>query len=132
MVNYLAVLVATVVAFGVGALWYTVIFGKQWKHLMGLTDDTMRAMKMSQTQAMIGGFLSTFVLVYVLALLMQILPISTAGETVWFAFLLTVGFIGTTQLNSIWYEDRPWKLYFINASHYVVAVVAAALVLFYW
>lgn len=132
MVDYLAVLMATVAAYAIGALWYSVLFGKSWQSLMGFTEETMRSMKMTPTKAMIGGFFSTLVLVYVLAALMELLPIITAGEAAWFGFLTAFGFIAMTQMNSIWYENRPWKLFFINASHYLIAVTAAALVLFYW
>ena len=33
--------------------------------------------------------------------------------------------------NSVFYERRPWALYLINVAHYIVALIVAALVLFY-
>ncbi len=132
MVDYLGVLIATIAAFAVGALWYSVLFGRQWRNLMGITDEKMRSMKVTPVRAMTGGFIATLVLVYVLAALMALLPIVTAGEAAWFGFLIALGFIATTQLNTVLYEDKSWKLFFINASHYLVAVTVAALVLFYW
>jgi hypothetical protein len=132
MVDYLAVLVATLAAFAVGAVWYSVLFQRSWKELMGFSDEAMRTMKMTPALAMTGGFVTTLILVYALASLMDVLPISTALEAAWFGLMISVGFIATTQANIIWYENKPLKLFFINASHYIVAVIAAALVLFYW
>lgn len=132
MTDFLEILVATVAAFAVGAVWYSLLFSKSWKTLMGYTDEVMRSMKMTPAKAMAGGFVATLILVYALAALMDMLPITTVGEAIWFSLIVSVGFIGMTQMNIIWYEDKPWKLYFINAAHYVAAVLAAVLVLFYW
>jgi len=54
-INYLAVLVAAIASMALGFLWYGPLFGNQWKKLMGFTDKSMKAMKMTPMQAMIGG-----------------------------------------------------------------------------
>ena len=66
-INYLAVFVATVAAMALGFLWYGPLFGSQWKKLMGFTDKTMKQMKMTPVQSMIGGFVSTLIMSYILA-----------------------------------------------------------------
>lgn len=130
--NYLAILVATIGAFAVGALWYGPLFGKQWKVLMGFSDEAMSTMKMSAVQAMSSGFVATLVLVYVLANFMAVFGPLNITAAVMFAFWIWLGFIATTMINSVFYENRPWKLYFINATHYLVALLVAAMILFYW
>ena len=127
MVDYLAILVAAVAAYVVGALWYGPIFGKQWRHLMGHTGGNM-----GMPQAMLGGALSTLVLVYFFAMFMDNAVVTMTGDAISFALAVSIGVIGMVLLNSVWYEGRPWKLYFINLGHYVVALLAAALVLLYW
>lgn len=131
-VNLVAVLVATVAAFVVGALWYGPLFGKKWKELMGLTDESVKSMKMTMMQAMVGGFVTTLVLVYVLAHFLNLIPEGTVGAALTLAFWVWLGFVATIMMNSVWYENRPWKLYLINASHYLVAICVAALVLAWW
>ena len=135
MVDYLSVIVAAVAAFAVGALWYGPLFGRPWRLLMNYSEGhagtPSGGQGMSMPFAMGGGFIATLVLVYVLAVFMQALGIATASEAVSFGFTVSVGFIATTMMNSVFYERRPWKLYLINASHYVVAVIVASLVLFY-
>jgi len=135
MVNPIAVIVATVVAFAVGALWYGPLFGRQWRVLMNFSEGhattNFGTEGISMTSAMLGGFIITLVLVYVLAVLMQALGIQSAGQAAWFGFMVSAGFIGTTMMNGVFYERRPWALYLINTSHYVVAIIVAALVLFY-
>lgn len=136
MVNYLGVLVAAVAAFAVGALWYGPLFGRQWRMLMNYSEGhagtPLGGQGISMMSAMIGGFVATLILVYVFAIMMHALGLQTVGEALWYAVFVALGFIATTMANGIFYERRPIQLYLINVSHYVVALVVAALVLFYW
>lgn len=66
-INYLAVLLTAIVRMIVGILWYGPIFGKQWKKLMGFTDESMKVMKMKPMQATAGGFVTALIMAYVLA-----------------------------------------------------------------
>jgi len=131
-VNFIAVIVATVAAFLVGALWYGPLFGKEWKRLMGFSDEAMRSMKMTPFQAMAGGFVATLVLTFVLANLMAMTLTVTVGAALTLAMWIWIGFVATIMSNMVWYESRPMKLYFINASHYLVALLVAAFVLAWW
>ncbi len=131
-VNFVAVFVATVAAFMVGALWYGPLFGKQWKVLMGFSDETMKSMSMTMTKAMSGGFVATLILVFVLANFMRALQVFTLDMAFALAFWIWLGFVATIMSNSMWYENRPMKLYIINASHYFVALMVAAAVLAWW
>lgn len=128
--NYLAVILAAFAAFAVGALWYGLFFAKQWKALMGFSEEVMRSMKMTPTKSMIGGFLATLVLTYVLANFLS--GITSLHAALVITLWIWVGFIATILLNAVLYENRSWKLYAINASHYFFALLVATLVLFYW
>jgi CBS domain containing-hemolysin-like protein len=131
-VDFLAVLVATILAFAVGALWYSVLFGKQWRELMGFTDEVMKSMKMTPAKGLAGGFLTTLVMVFVLANLMAMTYTESIGAALTLAFWIWIGFVATIMSNLMWYENKPVKLYLINASHYLVAILLAALVLAWW
>ena len=132
MVNYLAVLVAAIVAFGVGALWYGPLFGKKWRELMGVGAGSMGSSNMSMSQAMVGGFIATLVMTYVLATLLIVAGAFSITSAVIFAICVWLGFVAMILMNSVWYENRSWALYFINASHYLVAIVVAAIILAWW
>ena len=41
-VSLLATCVATILGFGLGALWYGPLFGKQWMSAVGVTPETIR------------------------------------------------------------------------------------------
>jgi hypothetical protein len=135
-INYLSILVATVAAFMVGWLWYGPLFGKPWMALMGISPDHMNSPEMrgQMWKVLVGGFVVTLVLVYVLANLMIVVGATDAGigTALVFGFWMWLGFIATIMFNSVLYERRPLKLYIINASHYLVAVLVATLVLAWW
>lgn len=54
--NWLGIVVATVVAYFIGFLWYGMIFEEQWMALSGVTPDAGSA-----TSAMVLGFVQTLV-----------------------------------------------------------------------
>jgi hypothetical protein len=134
-VNFVAVLAASVAAYVIGALWYTVLFGKQWMSLMGITEEMRKNPlpgRLSMGQSMTGGFVATVVMVFVLANFLPVGSALTVGIALNRAFLVWLGFIATLQLNGIFYEGRPFKLYIINAAHYLVAILVAAAVFAWW
>jgi len=126
MVNYLAVLIAAIAAFAVGALWYTVIFGRVWRREMGVVEG---ASMNGMGKSMIGGFVATLVMVWVLAYFYALNYINTLPTALMLAALFWLGFVATIMSNSIWYEKKSWTLYFINISHYLIALLVAAAVL---
>lgn len=133
MINYLAVLVSAIGAFAVGALWYGPLFGRSWRTLMNIPDSSMTGGIAGMWKTMLGGFIATLLMVYVLAMFMT----SRVGffgdtdiqEALMFGFWVWLGFIATVLLNSVLYEKRPIQLYLINAAHYFVAILVAALIL---
>lgn len=58
---YVEVLIGAVVAFGLGFLWYTVLFGKVWKAESGVTDEQAQS-DMARTHGL--AFLMIAILCY--------------------------------------------------------------------
>ena len=73
MVNWLAVIVAGIAMFAIGAVWYTVVFGQQWRALMGIPEGNQPE---GFVQALIVGFIANLVEAYVLALFVAYYPVS--------------------------------------------------------
>jgi hypothetical protein len=132
MINYLAILVSAILAFAVGALWYGPLFGKQWRQLMGVPEGSMGVPGTTFVKSMSGGFIATLVLTFVLANIFQMMGVTTVSLALTIAFWIWLGFIATVMLNSVWYEGRSLQLYLINVSHYLIAILLAALVLAWW
>lgn len=132
-VNYLAVLVAAVAAYAVGAVWYSPIgFGKQWKKLMGLSNEDMRRMPLTMQQAMAIGFIFTLLMSYVLAHFEIYLRVSDIPNALALGFWVWLGF-GVMVLSYSWtYEGKSFKLFLFNAAHLLIATEVMAAVLSLW
>ena len=128
-VNLISVLVASVASFFIGFLWYGPLFGKEWRRLMKFSVKDMKKMKMTPRNAMVLGFTSTLVMVYVLALFIEVANPSTLLEGVMISFWIWLGFIATNTLGTVLWEDKPLSLYFLNNCYNLVNLLVAALIL---
>lgn len=131
--NYIAIIVAAIAAFAVGALWYGPMFGKTWRGLMGVpAEGPMGSAAYSPAQAVAMGFVATLVLCFVLGIFEGVLGVSTAAGGAILAAWLWLGFVATTLASGVFYESRPWKLYFINVFQYLAALVVAGIIIAIW
>lgn len=128
-IDYVSVLAATIGAYAVGALWYSVLFGKKWKELMGFTPESMKAMKMTPAMAMSLGFVSTLVMVYVLAHFSAVWGVSDIAGALTLGFWVWLGFQATILIQSYLYEGRSFALFALNAAHSLVSTEVACLIL---
>ncbi|MEK7569589.1 MAG: DUF1761 domain-containing protein [Patescibacteria group bacterium] len=131
-INYWAVLVAAIVNFVVGWLWYGPLFGKMWKGLMGMTDESMKAMAMKPMTAMFWGFVSSLVLAYVLVHFVVMAGAVGIAGAFSLAFWLWLGFMATQSIGVYLWEGKPFKLFVLCAGYQLVATFLAALVLVLW
>lgn len=131
-INYVAVLVAAIMNMVVGMLWYGPMFGRMWKGLMGYTDESMKSMKMTAKQAMVGGFITALLMAYVLAHFVFIAGVVDIGGAFQLAFWLWLGFMVPLLASSFLWEGKPMKLFVLNAAQYLVSLflMAVAFVLF--
>lgn len=125
-VNWLAVLLGTVVFFAIGALWYGVVFGKAWQKATGLSEEQLKA---GANMPLIFGlcFLLELVVVTMLGhLFARIQPGDHAKMmmAVGFGLAIMSPAIGITYL----YMRKPLKLWLIDAGHFVVGMTAVGLV----
>jgi hypothetical protein len=121
-INYLAVLLAAVAFFAVGAVWYTVLFGKAWQRALGLSDAQLKG---GANMALIygGAFLCELVVSWLLGHMFARTAPSPRGM-----MMISVGFglgvmtpaIGINYL----FQRKSLKLFLIDAGHFVVGAAA--------
>lgn len=132
-VNYLAVLVAAIVGFFVGFVWYAQpVFGKMWMQWSGISDKKMKDGKKSMGLLMLGGFISQLVMAYVIAMLVGFTGATTFVTGMITAFWAWLGFVATVLLGSVLWEGKPFKLYILNAAHYIVVMALMGGILAVW
>ncbi|MBI4132648.1 MAG: DUF1761 domain-containing protein [Candidatus Sungbacteria bacterium] len=135
-INYLAVLAAAIASFVLGFLWYGPLFGKQWKNLMGFTDESMKAMKMTPLSSMIGGFITSLVMSYVLAhaLIFAARYLGTTGISAGLmaGFWNWLGFVATVTLGAVLWEGKSWKLWLLNNGYWLLSLLGMGVILALW
>ncbi|MEO5627415.1 MAG: DUF1761 domain-containing protein [Candidatus Saccharimonadales bacterium] len=108
-INYLAVAVATVAEFIIGAIWYMPIFGSLWRKIHGFDDLSKADKQAAQKQMMpllVIQLIITAATTVVLAKLMLMLPDYSAYKL---AAMAWVGFVVPTQIAAIIFGGTPPK-----------------------
>ncbi len=135
-INYLAVLVAAIASMAVGFVWYGVLFRNSWMSLMGYTPESMRGMKMTANKAYAIQFIASLVLAYVLSGFVDTSGVAAgvvnAGSGIATGFWAWLGFIAPVTLGVVLWENKPWKLWFINASHYLAMLLVMGAIIGAW
>jgi hypothetical protein len=127
--NLWAVLVAALIQWVLGALWYSLFFRKPWMALVGhKSEGRPKGAIVAVTSSFIGGLLLSFVLAHI---------VYWAGAMTWhrgafLGFICWLGFIAVPLSAEHQYERRPCKLFAINAGYWLVALVVTGIVLAVW
>jgi len=130
--NYVGIIVASVVSFIVGFLWYSpFLFGNVWMKLNGVTKkDTEKAKKKGMTKMMLLAFIGTLVTASVLNILIIMSGVSEISTAISLSFIIWLGFIvATTLLGSVLWDNKPWGLFLLNGAYWLVNVEIISIVL---
>ena len=127
--NYPAVVVAAIAHWIIGAVWYG-IFTNKFVELMAWTPQQLSVIEnQSHTKEYLLAFLSSLVLVYVLAHFAQYTKASNLLGGLQTAFWLWLGLITTTQIATVIFEGRKPGLYLLNIGYQLVACLAVGAIL---
>ena len=135
-VNYLAVVVGAVINMALGAFWYSNAgFGKTWAALSGLgnlSPSQMEEMKKKGNKSMGFMALTALVMTFILANVIDWAEASTLSEGAQVGFGVWLGFLATSMLGIVLWDNKPFKLYVINTSYYLVTLVVVGAMLAVW
>jgi Protein of unknown function (DUF1761) len=141
--NYLAVLVAAIVMFVLGGLWYSpVLFVKKWMALQNRTEEQMRAeaaaanMPLLYTSAFVMALLTALVMAHLLghfavAVDPSVMQLNT-GHGAMFGFVCWLGFAAPTSYATAIFSGQPKQLWLINTTYNLVSFVIAGAILGAW
>ena len=137
-INMMAILVAVIVNFFLGFLWFTPLFGKIWGKEMGY-DPNMKPDKTVMFKGMvfmvIGNFLFAWVFAHNIAAWLfvpGIKEMSLLANALMSAIFTWLGFYFPGQLGATVWENKSWKLFFINTGYSLVSLLVVAFILTYW
>lgn len=137
-INMLAILVAVVVNFIVGFIWYTPLFGKVWGKEMGYDPEEKpqaSVMIRGMLFMVIGNFLFAYVLAHNIAAwsfvpgMEEMSEMNNAFMTALFTWL---GFYLPGELGATVWEKKSWKLFAINTSYHFISLLIVASIIIFW
>lgn len=139
VINYWAVLGGAVGSMVIGFLWYGPLFGKAWADMMGFKFDSPEAKAEMQKKAMPGyaaSFVGALVMGYVLAHSLVFASAYTNTEGVsaglMVGFWNWLGFIVPVTIGVVFWENKPWKLWCINAGYWLALLLFMGVLLAVW
>ena len=133
-INYPAVAASAVAYWVLGALWYSpLLFARPFIALKGYTPEQLALMQAQSHAGEIGAaFAGSLVLAYVLAHFVKFTGAETAGTGMQTGFWLWLGFVVTTDLETVLFEGRPLGLYLINNGYHLVGLLGMGALLAVW
>ena len=131
-INWLAVLVAAIAYFMLGALWYSkALFGSKWAAVVGLNMNDPDKSK-GMAKMMIGTLVLILVTCIGLALFVNRLDLFVLSSGLRLGAITGICFATTAVSISFIYESRPTALYFIDCGYHLAGHLIAAIILVLW
>ncbi len=126
--NWLAVLVAALAYFVLGAIWYSnPLFGKQYRAALGVTEQGT-----PEPMMFVVNLVGWFVAATVLGLIAKAIGVSTVIDGIVLGLVAWVGFVVTNRVVAIYYEGSGWALARVNGPYNLLGYVVMGVILAVW
>ena len=132
-INYLAVLVAGVASFALGAIWYSpVMFAKRWQNKLGFTDEYLRQANMPLVMG--GSLVMMIIMALGNAILQQAIYGADGNLELGLKTGLMIGlfFSATTLAINYFYQRKSLMLWLIDALYQVFFCAIAGAIIGAW
>ncbi len=129
-INWLSVIVATLIYFFLGALWYSpVMFAKKWMELRNISEGDIDG---PNPVIFVYSFILQFIAVASLALFITAMGINSALNGAIIGFGAGAGILfalaGTTGI----FTELKMQLHFLDSGYHVVGLTIAGIILGWW
>ncbi|MFB6340331.1 DUF1761 domain-containing protein [Saccharicrinis sp. FJH62] len=128
-INWLSVIVSTIIAFAIGAVWYSpLLVGNAWQKEINLSNDDLKNTNM----ALVFG--PAFVLTFIGAIILELLigRQSTLAEGLITGLIVSIGFITTALGINYLFARHSLKLFFIDSGYFIIFFAVMGMILGAW
>lgn len=132
-VNYLAVIVAAVVTFLIGGVWYAPLFGKAWISAHGFSEEQVKALReKTKPPLFLGGILVCyFVMAWVIAVLFRAGAVQSAMTGIFWGLLLW-GAVAALKMTDHIASGKQAAAFGIDAGFQLIAITVTTAILGAW
>lgn len=125
--NWLAIIVATISTFVIGALWYGPIFGKVWMQENGFTEEDLKEANMVKIYG------TTFILELIMAVnLALFLKGMSVQEGMLYGFFTGFGWVAMAMGVNYLFSRNTFRLWFIDSFYFVISFTLMGAILTAW
>lgn len=129
-INYLAVLVAAVVYYILGALWYSpVLFGKKWMKLINIPAEELSK---GASKSYIISFIGALLMSYVMAFIIDFAHAVSFFRGMETGFWCWVGFVATTATATAMFSHKPTQRHLIDIGYPLFGFLITGGILAVW
>lgn len=131
--NIVAILVAAIVAFLLGGLWYSpLLFAHRWVAAHGFTPEQLAAMKANAPKAYGISFVALTVMAAVLSIVLNHLGAHDWKSGAQWAAHIWLGFAATIGLMANLYGGRRFAVFAIDTGYQLLYLVVMGAILGAW
>jgi len=128
-INWIAVLVVTLIYFAIVFFWYfPKAFGNLWLKLVGKESEP-KSKIIRDTIIMIP---TSFITILFIEIMMDLTGMNDIASALLLNLLLWIGFVGIIGINQNNFNDRGIKLFLIEYGVYLLGFLVAGLILAVW
>lgn len=138
-INLLAILACGVVAIVIGFLWFGPLFGKAWMRLSFGSIPSPEQMAEGKKKMPLYAFIQfvlalvmAFVLAHNLAFGDAYLTMTGIAGGIQAGFWNWLGFVVPTTVGMVLWEGKPWKLWLIIVSEWLLTLLLMGIILAIW
>lgn len=125
-VNWLAIIVATVASWALGAAWY-MAFANQWLAAIGKTRDQISGK--DPTPYIFSVIVQLIMAFFVAAVMPALFGATNVVSGVQTGVLMWLGFVITSMIQNHRYEGAPWSRTIIDGGYMLAVLVVQGLVI---
>lgn len=111
-IDWLTIFIAAVLNMVIGFFWYSKwLFGPTWLKLSDIKNPKM------SNSTILYSFIGSLVIAYFLAFFEGYLGVTTVTDGMFIGFCFWLGFVATTQIDSVLYSKVPFRLFVIQTGY---------------
>ena len=127
--NWIAILVATIVGFLLGGLWFSpLLFANRWTAALGKSKEQMG----KPGPALALSFVVTLITAIALAMLLFVMPLTTTLGALRLGLTIGIVFYALATASDYAYTGWPRTIYWIQASYHVLMIAVMAVIIAAW
>lgn len=126
-INWLAIVIATLLTFVLGAIWYGPLFGKRWMAENGFTEEDLKNANMAKIYG--TAFVLEFIMTVNLAFFLNGLSVQ---EGLMYGFATGFGWVAMAIGVNYLFARKSMMLWFIDGFYFVVSFLIMGAILTAW